>query len=338
MAGAGDDPHGDAVALELGHFGAGDVAVPGLAHLVAGGQVEPELEAGHAACVLLGGLAVDHAAASGHPLHAAVADQAFMAGRVAVAHAAVQHVGDGLETAVRVVGEAGDVVVRVVRAEVVEHQEGVEAALQVLRQHPVQLDAGTVAGRLTGDEALDLTRLVQQGGGNGAHGDLSSSQQFLDLGAGAGQALFGGEGHTLGVDELDIAHAEEGQHGAQIGRHLVAGLVAVDAAAAGDDVDLLAGEQADRALLGVLEGDAGAGHRVDPVLELGRDVEVVHRHADDDRVGGLEFGDQRVIQRDAGGLLRRALGGRREQRAQGGFVEQGLGRHGQVAHGQRGVG
>jgi hypothetical protein len=67
----------------------GDVAVPGLAHLVARRQVQPELEAFHAAVFLLGHLAVDDAAAGGHPLHAAGHQQAFVAGAVAVAHAAL---------------------------------------------------------------------------------------------------------------------------------------------------------------------------------------------------------------------------------------------------------
>ena len=66
-----------------------------------------------------------------------------------------EHVGHGLEAAVRVVGETGDVVVGSVAAEGIEHQERVEPALQVLRQHARQLDAGAVAGGLAGDQAFD---------------------------------------------------------------------------------------------------------------------------------------------------------------------------------------
>ena len=73
---------------------------------------------------------MDHAAPGGHPLHAAVAEQALVARAVAVAHAAGKHVGDGLEAAMRMVRKAGDVVVRVVAAERVQHQERIEAALQ----------------------------------------------------------------------------------------------------------------------------------------------------------------------------------------------------------------
>ena len=51
-------------------------------------QVEPQLEAFHPAVFLLGQFGVDHAAAGRHPLHAAVLQQAFVAGAVAMAHAA----------------------------------------------------------------------------------------------------------------------------------------------------------------------------------------------------------------------------------------------------------
>ena len=94
-------------------------------------------------------------------------DQALVAGRIAVAHAPVEHVAHGFEAAVRMVGEAADVVARVVGTEGVEHQEGVEPALQVLREHAGELDAGTVAGGLAGDQALDATRPRQGGGGSG---------------------------------------------------------------------------------------------------------------------------------------------------------------------------
>ena len=47
------------------------------------------------------------------------------------------------------------------------------------------------------------------------------------------------------------------------------------------DDDTFAGEQADGALLGILEGQADAGDEVDPGLEGGGDREVVDRQADD---------------------------------------------------------
>src|SRR5690606_36098300 len=141
---------------ELRQVGVLEVAVPGPVHLVARGQVQPELEAFHHAFCLLRDLGVDHAAPGGHPLHAAVFEQAFMAGAVTVQHAPGDHVGDGLEAAVRVVGKAGDEVVGLVGTEGVEHQEGVEPALQRLAEHAGELDAGAVRGRLAIDQALDV--------------------------------------------------------------------------------------------------------------------------------------------------------------------------------------
>ena len=91
--------------------------------------------------------------------------QAFMAGAVLVAHAPGDHVAHGLEAAVRMAGKAGAVVFRVVGGEVVQHQERVQALLQILREHAGQLDAGAIAGWLTGDEAFDAAGL----GNGGSH-------------------------------------------------------------------------------------------------------------------------------------------------------------------------
>src|SRR5690606_34217698 len=142
---------------EAQQLGGSEFAIPGRGHRVPGRQVEPELEAFHDALYLLRDLGMDHAAPGGHPLHATVFEQAFMAGAVTVQHAPGDHVGDGLEAAVRVVGKAGDVVVGLVATEGVEHQEGVEPALQRLAEHAGELDAGAVRGRLANDQALHVT-------------------------------------------------------------------------------------------------------------------------------------------------------------------------------------
>ena len=181
LAGTGDDPHGHTRAGPFGDLPGRDVAVAGGLHLVGSGQVEPKLKALHQAFLLLGQLAVDHAPAGGHPLHPAVAEQALVAGRVAVPQAAGDHVGDGLETPVRMVRKAGDVVARLVGTKSVQHQERVKPALQVLRQHPRELDARAVAGGLAGDQALDPARCADRrdracgaggdrGGGRGGEG------------------------------------------------------------------------------------------------------------------------------------------------------------------------
>ena len=64
-----------------------------------------------------------------------------------MAHAPVEHVGDGLETAMRVIGEAGDVVFRLVGAELIEQQERVEVGQLRLADDPAQLHACAIGGR-----------------------------------------------------------------------------------------------------------------------------------------------------------------------------------------------
>src|SRR5450830_1018157 len=122
---------------------------------------------------LLWDLGVDHPLAGGHPLHTAVLQQAFVARAVAVQHAAGDHVGDGLEATVRVVGEAGDVIVGVVAAKGIEHQEGVEPVLQRLGQHPAELDARPIRCGLPAHQLLDAARLGDRGDLNsaGGHGE-----------------------------------------------------------------------------------------------------------------------------------------------------------------------
>jgi NAD(P)H-hydrate repair Nnr-like enzyme with NAD(P)H-hydrate epimerase domain len=100
---------------------------------------------------------VGHAAARRHPLDAAVAHESLVAGAVAVAHAPGQHVGDGLEAAVRMLGEAGDVVARLVAAEGVQHQERIETALQWLGEDAVDLHARAIHHELAAEHALDAT-------------------------------------------------------------------------------------------------------------------------------------------------------------------------------------
>ena len=161
---AGDHAHRHALGGgQHRHVGRGDVAVGRRLHLVLGGEVDPELEARHAARLLLRHLRMDDAAAGGHPLHAARLEQADVADAVAVAHAALEHDRHGLEAAVRMVGKAADVVGRGIAAEGVEHQERVEPALQRLGQDAGQADAGAVGGRLAADGALDAARA--EGGG-----------------------------------------------------------------------------------------------------------------------------------------------------------------------------
>ena len=76
-----------------------------------------------------------------HPLHVAGAEAAAVAEAVAVLDVAGEHVGDGLDAAVRMPREAGEIVVRVVVAEVVEQQERIELGRVAEAEGALQLDA-----------------------------------------------------------------------------------------------------------------------------------------------------------------------------------------------------
>ena len=52
---------------------------------------------------------------------------AGVAEMILVAHVAVEHIGHGLEAAMRMRGEAGDIVVGIFGREMIEHQERIEA-------------------------------------------------------------------------------------------------------------------------------------------------------------------------------------------------------------------
>lgn len=86
-----------------------------------------------------------------------------MAGAVAVAHAPGDHVGDGFEATVRMVGKPGDVVAGAVAAKGIEHQKRIQPPLQVLGQYPREFDARPVRRGLTGDDLLDTARPQREG-------------------------------------------------------------------------------------------------------------------------------------------------------------------------------
>ena len=71
---------------------------------------------------------MNHAAGGLHPLRAAGAQVALVAHAVLMPHVAIDHVGEGNEAPMGMVGKSGDVVVRIVTAEVVQHQERIKSA------------------------------------------------------------------------------------------------------------------------------------------------------------------------------------------------------------------
>ena len=137
-----------------------------------GGEVGPQLEAVHASDVVaLGHFLMQDAASGRHPLHVTGTEGSPVAEAVAVIDGARQHVGDRLDSAVRMPRETGEVILRPVVAEIVEEQERVEFGRLAEAEGTVELDARAFDVRLgLGDAA------------NGAEGhDRRSSDCFSDL-------------------------------------------------------------------------------------------------------------------------------------------------------------
>ena len=119
------------------------------------GKIGPQLEAVHAAaCVALGHFLMNDAAAGGHPLHVAGGDGAVVAHAVAVLDGSGEHVGDGLDAAMRMPGKSGEIVFGNVVAEVVEQEEGIEVGGVAETEGAAQMHARAFEGGLGLDEAL----------------------------------------------------------------------------------------------------------------------------------------------------------------------------------------
>jgi hypothetical protein len=103
-------------------------------------------------------------------------------------------------------------------------------------------------------------------------------------------------------------------------------------AARGKDVQLLARQQTDGALLGVPEGDSGAGDVIEIRLEGRRQAEVVHWQAEHDDLGAPELVDQSVGVLDYRLLRSAALAGLGEERAEARRVQMGDRLEREVAH------
>ena len=171
---------GAVVVGDVGDFGRFDFLIVGGGHFERGREIGPELEAVHAAgLVAFGHFLVDDAAAGGHPLDVAGVDGAVVAHAVAVFDVAGEDVGDGFDAAMGVPGEAGEVVVGDVVAEVVEEEEGVEVGGVAEAEGAAEVDAGAFEGGFGFDEAVD---------GSDGHGLLSVGRGTH---ASAGRGRFG---------------------------------------------------------------------------------------------------------------------------------------------------
>ncbi len=140
-----------------------EALIPGLGHLLRGGQVRPQLESTHPAPVVTPRhLLVDDAAAGRHPLHVAAPDGARVPEGVPVVDLALEHVGDGLDAAMGMPGESRAVERGIVATEIVKHEEGIEKGLLAGAEGPAKMHAGAFYRRPAGLYTLDLPYRVHR--------------------------------------------------------------------------------------------------------------------------------------------------------------------------------
>ena len=117
------------------------------------GEVDPELEAVDVSTLAAAGHFLVQDAASGtHPLHITGTDETLVAKAVAVGGGTFEHVSDGFDAAVRMIGEAAQgSFERIVEGEVVEEQEGVEFVADARRDGAAQFDTRALDDELRFD-------------------------------------------------------------------------------------------------------------------------------------------------------------------------------------------
>lgn len=96
------------------------------------------------ALFLLRHLGMDNPSACCHPLHIAVFQFSHIAHVILMLHMPVEHIGHRLKTAVWMRRESTDIVAGVLRTELVQHQEGVEAAQLSTAEYSFQTHAVTI--------------------------------------------------------------------------------------------------------------------------------------------------------------------------------------------------
>src|SRR5581483_12455976 len=116
----------------------------------------PQLKAVHAALrVALRHFLMQNTAARRHPLHVASLQLAAIAEAVAMVDAAGEHIGDGLDAAMRMPGKTGAVIIGPIIAEIVEQQERIVVAGFAEAERAPQFYAGALDRGLRRDDAFD---------------------------------------------------------------------------------------------------------------------------------------------------------------------------------------
>src|SRR6185312_14720637 len=108
--------------------------------------------------VALGHLLMQNAAAGRHPLHISGSHLALVAETIAVLHRTREHVGDGLDAAMRMPGKTGEIVPGILVPEIIQQQERVEVfgfsePKGTLELYPCALD-----GRRGANDFFDWTK------------------------------------------------------------------------------------------------------------------------------------------------------------------------------------
>ena len=214
-----------------------------------------------------------------------------------------QHVGDGLDAAVRMPGEAGEVVVGIVVAEIVQQQERIELLGLAEAEGAAQLHAGALHGRLGLDDAFHgtdghdtLTFRVGRDCSDWIHARARRHRrreardqrgELVDEGLQESPRALVGDGAVV-VDQAglegDIGLAAH-QENAQVAEHLAQMLLRERGA---DRARRGAGDGGELAGPGVLAPRPRAP--VDGVLEHGRDRAVVLGRHEQHAVGGRDLG------------------------------------------------
>jgi hypothetical protein len=130
-----------------------DFLIARVGHLLRRWKIGPQLEAMHASgLVALGHFLMDDSAARCHPLDVSGRDCAAVAEAVVVLHGSGEDIRDGLDSAVRVPGEAGQVIIWNIVAEIVEKQERVEIGCVAEAECAAEVHACAFEGWLGFDE------------------------------------------------------------------------------------------------------------------------------------------------------------------------------------------
>ena len=155
--GTADDSGRDAVILpDLRDLSRCHLLIPGGGHLEGRREVRPQLEPVHPARrVALGHLLVEDPAPRRHPLDVPGGDGPAIPHAVAVLHRSRENVGDRLDAPVGMPREAGQVIVRIVIAEIIEQEERVELGRVAEAERAPQVYARAFKRRLGAGELLD---------------------------------------------------------------------------------------------------------------------------------------------------------------------------------------